>query len=170
MTASIVLPTFGIRHSMAVNNPRKLIHHDYDVASRLTGLKMDGTDYASEMIYNASSQPTSIKVGVGLNQVTESNDYDPLTGRLSGQKVERAGTALLDLTYEHLRPGTTAGQTGQVTKIVNQLNRDRDRSYTYDALGRLVTATGGASRWMQSYEYDRYGNRSAWRSQKRRRV
>src|SRR5438876_9113210 len=46
------------------------------------------------------------------------------------------------------------------TVIVHELFKDR--GYSYDALGRLVQATGGSngSLWTQTYSYDRYGNRT----------
>src|SRR5439155_20800760 len=46
------------------------------------------------------------------------------------------------------------------TVIVHELFKDR--GYSYDALGRLIQATGGSngSLWTQSYSYDRYGNRT----------
>src|SRR5712692_9941049 len=52
-------------------------------------------------------------------------------------------------------------RTGQLTKISNNLDHNKDRGYEYDALGRLQRATGGQNvNWVQRYEYDRYGNRS----------
>src|SRR5438034_11817445 len=46
------------------------------------------------------------------------------------------------------------------TVIVHELFKDG--GYSYDALGRLVQATGGpsGSLWTQTYSYDRYGNRT----------
>ncbi|MEK6325299.1 MAG: FG-GAP-like repeat-containing protein [Acidobacteriota bacterium] len=144
-------------------NPRKVAHQDYDVSSRLTGLKVDTADYAKDIVYNAASQTTSLKVGAnGANQITESYTYAETTGLLSNQKVQRSGTSLMDLSYDYLRTGTTSGRTGQLTKILNNLNHNRDRGYEYDALGRLTLATGGQSaNWTQGYLYDRYGNRSS---------
>lgn len=153
------------------NNPRKIVHRDYDVASRSSGLKVNGVDYASQILYNAASQATSITVGTGANQVTETNDYDPITDLLSRQRVQRPGATMLDLSYEYLRAGTSSGRTGQLTRITNNRNDNRSRSYSYDALGRLKQAQGGpagAPLWTHTYSYDPYGNRlgvaaySAW--------
>jgi RHS repeat-associated protein len=144
------------------SSTRKTITHSYDVASRLNGLQVGGVAYASNFIYNADSQTASLNVGTGVgNWKQEKYDYDPITGMLKGQKLLRAGDInqkLLDLSYDYLRPGTTQGRTGQLTKIINELDNSKNRSFDYDALGRLVKATSGAT-WAQRYVYDRYGNR-----------
>ncbi|NJM53943.1 MAG: RHS repeat-associated core domain-containing protein [Blastocatellia bacterium] len=64
--------------------------------------------------------------------------------------------------------GTQNGKTGQLTRIVDNKDRNRDKIYEYDALGRLRTVRGGAAtgfsglpaNWTQSYVYDRWGNRT----------
>ena len=144
-------------------NPRKTVHHDYDVSSRLTGLKVGTAEYAKDIVYNAASQTTSLKVGAdGANQITESYQFDDTTGLLANQKAQRGVTSLMDLSYEYLRTNTTSGRTGQLTKIINNLDRSKNRGYDYDALGRLVKGTGGKTpSWTQNYVYDRYGNRTS---------
>jgi RHS repeat-associated protein len=143
--------------------PRKIVHQDYDVAGRFSGLKVDGADYASQMVYNAASQTTSLKVGVsGANQITETYDYGAQTGLLENQTVTRGASTLLNLSYDYA--GANGKRTGQLVKITNNLDAShrKDRNYQYDALGRLVQATGGptsAPIWTQSYSYDRFGNR-----------
>jgi RHS repeat-associated protein len=148
--------------------PRKLVHQSYDVASRLSTLTVDGVMHASQIAYNAASRMTSVNVGAnGSNQIVESYDYDPQTGLLANQTVARSsspGTHMLDLTYDYA--GANGKRTGQLTKILNNLipSHNKDRSYSYDALGRLAQAKGGlatAPLWTQTYGYDNYGNRTS---------
>jgi len=147
--------------------PRKVVTHSYDIASRLTGLKVDGADYASQIVYNAASQTTQLKVGAaGTNQITENYGYSPQTGLLESQTITRGATKLLDLAYDYA--GVNGKRTGQLIKIINkttselEASHQKDRNYEYDALGRLVKATGGPTvspLWTESYSYDRFGNR-----------
>jgi RHS repeat-associated protein len=155
--------TTDVRYPAEYGNgsaPRKVVHHDYDIASRLTGLTFDGQSFASSIVYNAASQTTSLNVGSGANQIAENYSYNPQTGLLDNQTVARGATTLLNLSYDYA--GTNGKRTGQLTKILNNLNHNKDRGYSYDALGRLTQATGGAAAAplsTQTYSYDRYGNR-----------
>jgi hypothetical protein len=146
-------------------SPRKLVHHSFDVASRLTSLTVDGQQQAGGIVYDAADRATSITIGnTGANQVTELYTYDAQSGLLTNQKALRNGQTLLDLSYDYQRNashGTLNGKTGHLTKILDNLNHNKDREYKYDAIGRLVSAKGGVNSalWQQSYSYDRYGNR-----------
>ena len=139
--------------------PRRVVHQNYDVANRLTSLTVDSQLHASNIVYNAAGNSTSIKVGVaGANQVTESYSYDALTGLLNNQTVTRNGSTLLNFSYNYA--GANGKRTGQVVSVTNHLDNNKNRGYEYDALGRLKRATSGQNvNWAQTYEYDRYGNR-----------
>ncbi len=146
-------------------NPRKVVEHSFDAASRLSTLKVGGQQQAGDIIYNAADQTTSIKIGAsGTNQVTENYTYDAQTGLLTNQKVQRGGINLLDLSYDYNRTGNNGnlnGKTGHLTKIIDNLNNQKNREYEFDTLGRLIKAKGGTNeRWTQTYTYDRYGNRT----------
>jgi RHS repeat-associated protein len=139
---------------------RKLVHHNFDVASRLTGLTVDGTSHASNVVFNAASQTTSLNVGVsGVNQVTENYSYSANTGLISNQTITRNGSTLLNLSYDFANANGKVTQ--QLVKITNNLDSNKNRGYEYDAVGRLKRATGGQNvNWAQRYLYDRYGNRT----------
>jgi RHS repeat-associated protein len=215
--------TEGLSSPRHQRRARKVVHYDYGVESRLKKLRMHDADYASQIVYNAVGQMTSLRVGeIGPLQLAEDYVYDAATGFLVRQKVQRVGgtygrieatggtppestisstadevgragtigpISLLDLSYGYLRLGTNSGQTGQLTGIVNNLDKRKNRRYIYDTLGRLRGATGGtppestissmgdlttayeAERvarptspntffWEQVYDYDHYGNRT----------
>lgn len=157
-------------------SPRKIVAHSYDTAGRVTQMTYGGAVQASEMVFNAADQTTSIKIGAaGTNQVTENYTFDPQTGLLTNQvAIKNGSTTLLDLSYEYNRLGSagdsgTGKKTGHLTKIVDNLNTAKNREYEFDAVGRLTKAkggiaagsSGGGADWTQSYTYDRYGNRTS---------
>lgn len=166
-TASIRLPAqYGLSGS-----PRKFVYYDYDSSSRLTTLKygtaLSQVQQAGDLVYNASDQTTSINIGsAGKHQVNEQYTFDQQTGLLINQKAVRDGDTLLDLSYDYNRnnsTGTLNGKTGHLTKILNNLDHNKDREYKFDAIGRLTSAKGGVNSalWSQTYSYDRYGNRTS---------
>lgn len=148
-------------------SPRKLLQNEFDTASRLKTLKVDGAQQAGDIVYNAADQTTSVKIGTATaNQITEEYTFDQQTGMLTRQKAIRNGTTtLLDLSYDYSRNnsvGNLNGKTGHLTKITDNLNNNRNREFEFDAIGRLLKAKGGTnSLWTQSYSYDRYGNRTS---------
>lgn len=137
----------------------------YDLASRLQSLTYSSTTMANNPVYNASSQTTQLDIG---SAIQEQYIFDEETGLLTRQKVKQGSTTHLDLTYDYGNLYTESGQqaswkTGQLSKITDNKNTDRNRQYAYDKLGRLKEAKGGVTftRWSQTYAYDRYGNRTS---------
>jgi RHS repeat-associated protein len=153
-------------------SPRKTVNPSYDNASRLTQMTVNSQIQMSEIVYNPLSQVTSLKTGAYTgNADIEQYSYDAQTGLLTNQKVIKQNTSqtLLDLSYNYSRgnsKGSLNGKTGQLTNIVNNLDRNKDRVYEFDTLGRLIVAKGGVAaggsgvaNWTQNYTFDRYGNR-----------
>src|SRR5262249_20349333 len=110
---------------------------------------------------------------MNVGSLTENYTYDPQTGLLTNQRVKQGATDLLSLDYYYTTGGAlsnTGAKTGQLTKLVDNKNPNRNRAFTYDALTRLTAVGGGSGaptgspQWRQKYAYDRFGNRTgvAW--------
>ncbi len=143
-------------------DPRKIITKSFDAASRVSGLQVAGTAFASNVTYTAAGQPSSLNIG-SSGSLTETYTYELVTGLLSTQAVQSGGTPLLQLNYDYSKPGFT-GATGQLSKMTNGRDGQRNRAYTYDGLGRLIQATGGDfanPRWTELYGFDQFGNRTS---------
>jgi RHS repeat-associated protein len=144
---------------------RKKVEYTYDSASRMESLKFGGVTFASNPVYNAADQMTSLKVG---SQTVENYGYDLKTGLLTTQQVVRGGTEkLVDLKYNYTLDNDAnndGAKTGQLTGITDLKNPARNRAQLYDNLGRLKMIKGGINAftspdWSQSYTYDGYGNK-----------
>ena len=135
--------TYPEQYHDNVDNPtRKVVTQLYDAASRLTTVKVNNADYATGISYTAESQISSMAVGNGPNQVTESYTYDPLTGLLKEQNVTRAGAALFTQAYGYtlLGCGANCSYTGQLTSSGGSFGL---KFYRYDDLSRLRRIEGG---------------------------
>jgi RHS repeat-associated protein len=151
----ITQTTYPQQYRDNIANPlRKAVIPSYDTSSRLSGLKVNNADYASQITYNAASQITSLFVGSGPNQLTETNTYEERTNLLSTQSVKRGTTTLMSYSYGYLRaycdvPGAACDadpkwdfHTGQLTKVWNNgpIGEWKNQKFYYDELGRLKTA------------------------------
>jgi RHS repeat-associated protein len=140
---------------------RKKVEPAYDLASRIESLKFGGETYASNPVYNAASQTTSLNVGALIKEIY---GYDPKTGLMTGQQVKRGADLLVELKYNYTLNNdlnNNGAKTGQLTYLTDLKNQARNRAYEYDKLGRLVKVqrSNAISDWVQGYNYDRYGNR-----------
>ncbi len=142
-----------------VGSPIRLGEVSYDIASRVQQLKYNSAVLANNPVYNASGQTLQLNFG---NTTQEQNTFDAQTGLLTNQKVVQGATEHLNLSYDYTQAANGTQKTGQLTKIIDNKNTARNRTYTYDKLGRLRQVAGGVNGtlWNQMYTYDRFGNRT----------
>jgi RHS repeat-associated protein len=122
--------------------------------------------------YDAAGRLLSATYG---NGVVATAAYSPQTLELSGLSYAKSTTTLFGQNYYYQQnstycpSGNALGNNGQIQCIadISSGTGDSGRSaaYTYDALGRLLTATTTGSAqyplWGLSWTYDRYANRTA---------
>jgi RHS repeat-associated protein len=99
------------------------------------------TPFVTDIQYNALGQRTRIAFG---NGVSTEQDYDPLTFRLTSLRTNRGGQLLQDLSYIYDPAGNISHRADAAQQSVFFRNAKVDPSsdYLYDALYRLVGATG----------------------------
>jgi RHS repeat-associated protein len=161
----------------------RVVYYNYDNVGHLcqvatttaaNGSCNAGTAYLTlqSTQYDAASRPLSATYG---NGVIATAAYAPNTFELTSLKYVKGSTTYLGLNYYYQQDstncstGNAVGNHGQIQCIadVSSGTGDSGRSvaYTYDQLGRLLTAvTTGSTQypaWGLSETYDRYANRTA---------
>jgi RHS repeat-associated protein len=118
--------------------------YTYDAMGMASGMALDtGAGYVTSAAYNAAGQMTQLVRGAGLGSTTETWQYDA-----RGLMANDNGTQ-----YTYGDDGKVVTKTGPVA--------GETIGYSYDALGRLATAT--ANTWGLAWDYDGFGNRYAQR-------
>jgi YD repeat-containing protein len=134
------------------------MHPDYGLDGRPKVVKLDDEHVADDIVYNASGQIVSMVLGPssGPRRTHERYSYYD-SGLPMTLTLTRNGRDLIWTSYDY----TKAGQL----ELQLDSNEANQRFYTYDSLGRLKTASSIAGlvhpSWSQTYEYDRYGNRTS---------
>ncbi len=148
----------------------KRVKVEHDARGRLAALRrvndsgvvqesyLSGINYRVDGLVNGQSLGDS---------TTESFTYSDDRLQLTRQKVMRGGATLLDLSYGYqagagqMGNSTNVGNSGQLVSVSGTINnQSRNQAFSYDNVGRLVTATGWGV-WARRFDYDRYGNRTA---------
>jgi RHS repeat-associated protein len=143
-----------VEYPRDVENERKVLRPRYDRAGVLESVTLDDDVYVERIAYNAKGQRTLIAYG---NGVMTRYAYDPHTFRLSRLRSERysqpdvssyqpTGLPLQDFGYDYDLAGniTTIRDRTPESGILNSLQGADalDRSFTYDPIYRLLSATG----------------------------
>ena len=99
------------------------------------------TPFVNDIDYDAKGQRTLIEYG---NGVRTTYDYDPLTFRLVQLQTLRGAEALQDLEYTYDPVGniTHIRDSAQQTIYFRNRRVEPSNDYTYDAIYRLIEATG----------------------------
>jgi RHS repeat-associated protein len=121
--------------------------------------------------YDAASRALNATFG---NGIVATATYDPNRSQLTTLNYAMGGTTLFGLKYYYQKnstscsSGSTVGNDGEIQCIADLSagtgDSGRSLAYTYDALGRLLTANSAGSTqfpaWGLSETYDRYANRT----------
>lgn len=125
--------------------------------------------YANNFTYNAAGAVTSMQLGNGTWESTTFNS------RLQPEQIAlgtvQSGYDKLKLNYSYgttSNNGNVLSQTITVPTVGSNPGFTAVQTYSYDSLNRLKDATemltpnGGSATqsWMQTFLYDRYGNRT----------
>ncbi|MFF4606443.1 SpvB/TcaC N-terminal domain-containing protein [Streptomyces sp. NPDC001339] len=132
---SVTTPDGSVLHP--VYNEAGLLHR---LTGRLRGAA-ETTVLVARLDYNARGQRTHIAHGNGSRT---GYTYDPATFRLTGVRTERNGRRLQDLahTYDPVGNITAVDDRAQQTVFFRNQAVRPEAAYVYDALYRLVEATG----------------------------
>lgn len=136
----------------------------YNAAGLLETVTVGGTVYVTGIAYNARGQRESIDYGSG---VTTAYTYDDDTFRLKTLRSVKtsSGAVLQELTYWYDPVGNitrvnNTGDTGGTLYFAN-VAVTANQTFIYDALYRLITATGREKTslgYVQSGDEPAYGN------------
>ncbi|KAH7110695.1 SpvB domain-containing protein, partial [Dactylonectria macrodidyma] len=104
-------------------------------------LANDFSAFIQNIDYDAQGQKTRVVYG---NGTVESFSYDPLTYRLAAKRLQNGNTIHLDLRYVYDPLGNVSSirDAAQQTIYFRNAIVDASVEYTYDALSRLISATG----------------------------
>lgn len=123
------------------------IQYAPDAFGRPTKLSLNGTNFFSNAKYHHTGDLKEVTLANGHSFTSTINNRLLVTSL----KAEKTGLKALDLTYAY------NDKLPRVTAILDGVDASANRSFTYDGLNRLKTATGP---WADSaiYNYDAIGN------------
>ncbi|NEN88687.1 MAG: toxin [Okeania sp. SIO3H1] len=138
----------ALNRSVMMETPdNSIIRPSYNEANLLERVEANlqgsatATPFVNDIDYDAKGQRTLIEYG---NGVRTTYDYDPLTFRLIQLQTLRGAEALQDLAYTYDPVGniTHIRDSAQQTIYFRNRRVEPSNDYTYDAIYRLIKATG----------------------------
>jgi RHS repeat-associated protein len=141
----------SMQYPRDVSGTRKVLRPRYNKAGALERVELDNKTFVERIAYNAKGQRTLIAYG---NKVMTRYAYDERTFRLVRLRTEQFSAPanlayqpnsglLQDLAYEYDLSGNITGIHDRTPKGGLPAQPDQlDRTFTYDPLYRLLSATG----------------------------
>ncbi len=123
--------------------------------------------YASGFNYDAAGAVTKMQLGNGHWETASYNERQQVT--MIGLGLTDSTQDLLKLEFNytttsgHDNNGSLREQKITVPTVGNYTGFTATQTYSYDAINRLQSAEekiSGSTTWKQTFDYDRYGNRS----------
>ena len=134
----------------------RVVVQSFDAIGRLCAVGTSGatcssgTNFLSNIAYNAAFEPTTFSYGNGAQGGLGYNAQL----QLASLAYTKGASTLFSVAYDY---GT--GNNGQIQSITDNVDSTRTTAYTYDAWARLKIASN--AQWTITETYDRYGNRNA---------
>jgi len=161
------------------SSTRKVLVPTYNKAGALQQVVVDGTPYVNQIGYNAKGQRLIIAYGNGL---MTRYTYNALTFRLTRMRTESyttsqsgnqhtyaytSGTCKQDMAYTYDKVGNILSITNAAPQSGVGGSSTLEREFDYDALYRLLSATGRENQptglyWDDSYRSDDVNTTTAY--------
>ncbi|MEK6301164.1 MAG: RHS repeat-associated core domain-containing protein [Acidobacteriota bacterium] len=147
----------------------RVVNAGYDARARLSSIaNSGGPTYISSIAYDVNGTSTGWTLGNGVREAFgfSANRLQPTlhtAGTISPYKNIMNVSYGYQASAGQMGAGSTAGNAGQLINFSGTLGGATESGgYTYDDLGRIVTAnqTSNASSAQRRYSYDRWGNRT----------
>ncbi|MEZ5425871.1 MAG: RHS repeat-associated core domain-containing protein [Pyrinomonadaceae bacterium] len=131
---------------------------------QVSGIKANQSEeriYLNQISYNPGGEIEKMRLGNGRWETAEFNQRQQVTKIGLGYSDTDSGLLKIEYGYgdENQNNGSLLQQKIKIPGLSNEIIQD----YAYDSLNRLESAretTASQISWQQSFDYDRYGNRS----------
>lgn len=168
---------FGGRLVKEIYPSLREVKHEYEADGDLMRVfgkaNPNATDktYVNSFSYTASGGISRMRLGNGKWETAKFNDRQQITELGLGNSATDASVWKVNYDYGEIEDNGTLSTNKNTGNIARQtlsfagLSNPLVQTYKYDSLYRLKEAketSNSATNWIQSYNYDRYGNRTGF--------
>jgi len=155
----------------------RTVTHEYDASGNIARIEGKAgpsaivRPFATAFSYLPDGKIEKLRLGNGLYESANVNSRLQVTELALGHSVGDGGLMKIDYDYGEFQTGGTvdvtknAGNIAKQTISFNGLANPFVQTYKYDSLDRVTEAkesVNGDQSWKQTFDYDRYGNRTAF--------